>query len=189
MDKILFIVFAFYGFIFFAITSIITWCLSKKNPSLWYVNKIVLTIYLIITTLGFCDILLQKYYKTTIDGRFSKSFGFRPNTEILKDLRVESIRKGDLEQENIFFSTDKESFKELINKCFYEISEAKAIEQFTSLEGNYLKDFIGKPKVRYYERPSYDVEETNCISDFSHVIVAYDEENGKVFYQWNFNHF
>lgn len=186
---ILFGVFAFYGFFFLLISTIITWFLSKKYPSLWLVNKTVVAFYLILTIPVFCGVLWQRYYDTTLNGKFSKAFGSRPNTEVLKDLQVVSVNEGELEQENFFFSTDKESFKKLVSNCFYEISEQEASNRFMSYNSLYLKNFIGKSKVVYYERPDHDIDETHCLSDGSNVLVTYDEETGNAYCQWNFIHF
>ena len=186
MENILFFVFVFYGFVFFCITTIITWLLSKKFPTIWFYNKMIVGIFLIFTTPVFLGIIGQNYFDSLPNGKFTKNVGFYP-TAAVRDLQVTSEISGDHTENNFLFSTDKETMNRILGKCFYEIPEVEAIENFS---GNvYLKEFSGKPTTKYYEKPAHDVEETGCMGDFSDSYIAYDEETGKTYFQWNWNDF
>jgi hypothetical protein len=185
---ILFAVFVVYGFIFLSIATIITWLLSKKFPRLWRINKVLAVMFLGITIPVFGGMYLTGYYNSTPNGKFVTSVGFYPNAEI-KDLQVFSEIRGEHEQNDFVFISNQETVNRIVGNCFFEISETEAKEKFSSSEADHLKDFIGKPNVRYYEKPTREIEGTGCLGEVSPHYLAYDSESGRVYYQWNFNHF
>jgi hypothetical protein len=185
---ILFAVFAVYGFVFLFFTTIVTWFLSKKYPNFWLLNKFFVVCFLVVTVPATLSIVWQNYYDSTPNGKFQANVGYYPNAEI-KDLQVFPERRGDHEQNNFVFIASQETVNRIVSNCFFEISETEAKEKFSSSEADYLKDFIGKINVRYYEKPAHETEGTGCLGGVSPSYLAYYSEKGNVYYQWNFEHF
>jgi energy-coupling factor transporter transmembrane protein EcfT len=185
---ILFVIFVVYGFIFLSVTTIVTWFLSKKFPKFWLINKMFVVCFLVVTVPVTLGIVWQNYYDSTPNGKFQANIGYYPNAEI-KDLQVFPERRGDHEQNDFVFIASQETVNRIVSKCFFKISETEAKEKFSSSEADHLKDFIGKPNVRYYEKPAYEIAGTGCLGEVSPHCLAYDSESGNVYYQWNFEHF
>lgn len=185
-DNILLFIFLFYSFIFLTVSTVITWLLSKKFPGLWLINKTIVGMFVVIWVTGISTVALQTYFGSLPSGVFRKSVGLPLPPEVT-DLQAFTERRGDHEENHLTFLTNRETLDKILKACFYEIPKDEALEKMNSEENQYLKEFSGKSNVRYYERPSWDVG--SCMSDFSDSYIAYDEESGKTYFQWNFNHF
>jgi hypothetical protein len=164
-------------------STIITRLLSKKFSTVWFLNKLTAALYLV----GLAGIASISFLNPMPSVVFTKVVGFYPLMGI-NNLPATSEWRGELEQKNLTFSADPEMLKNILGKCFYEVSETEALQHMPSAVGkDYLNEFAGRRNVHYYERPSRDVG--SCLSDFSSSYIAYDEKSGKTYLQWNFVHY